>query len=142
MTTQNTTTEKRLTKKEIEANEVSEIKARLLKILNGNRRIYTNLKRVSSSGMSRHISLHIANGNEITDITWYAGKILGYKHSSDTGGLVVGGCGMDMGFAVVYSLSRMLFPDGFKLVNGEYGRNGDKSGYDNDGGYCLKQQWL
>ena len=57
-----------------------------------------------------------------------------------TGGLVVGGCGMDMGFHVVYSLGRVLWPKGFK-VNG-IGRNGDISGHDKDGGYRLVHQWL
>lgn len=142
MDTQTLNTEKRLTKKQVSENEVAEMKAKLLKLLDGNREIYTSLKRVSSSGMSRHIALYIAKDSSIIDITYYAAKILGYKRSPDTGGLIVGGCGMDMGFHCVYSLSRMLFPDGFKLKAGEYGRNGDKSGYDKDGGYCLNQRWL
>jgi len=94
----------------------------------------------------------------------------------------VGGSGMDMGFALVYELSRALFPNGFGEVctkcglrrcvkqdddstatgNGlctslnrprtispetpwkhEYcGRNGNTSGWDNDGGYALTQRWL
>lgn len=73
---------------------------------------------------------------------------------------------MDMGFAVVYDLGRVMFPDGFgvagKYPNGSdgrpttkemaakaveigatfRGRNGDPSGWDNDGGYALKQRWL
>jgi hypothetical protein len=136
------TTVKRPTKAQVEAKEIQEIKDRLLSLLDGERLIYTSIKRVSSSGMSRHIALFIAKDNKIVNITWFAGKILGYKHSADTGGLVVGGCGMDMGFHVVYSLSRRLFPDGFKLKKGQYGRNGDKSGYDKDGGYCLKHEWI
>ena|ERR1035437_1828097 len=51
-----------------------------------------------------------------------------------------GGCGMDMGFHLVYNLGRTLFPEGFK-VEGR-GRNGDASGWDKDGGYALKQRWI
>jgi len=82
------------------------------------------------------------------------------------GGVRVGGCGMDMGFYLVYEVSRKLFPDGFgelgKMPLGHeirpatkedaikaigkgatfWGRNGDTSGWDNDGGYAIKQRWL
>lgn len=142
MSTTTLSTEKRLTKKQIAENEIASTKEKLLHLLNGERNIYTSVKRVSSTGMSRHICLYFAKDSRIIDITWYAAKILEYKRNPDTGGLVVGGCGMDMGFHVVYSLSRSLFPNGFKLNEGEYGRNGDKSGYDKDGGYCLQQNWL
>ena len=47
---------------------------------------------------------------------------------------------MDMGFALVYELSRELYPKGFKVAG--VGRNGDTSGHDKDGGYALKQRWL
>ena len=67
---------------------------------------------------------------------------LDYKRDNARGrdGIKIGGCGMDMGFAIVYALGRKLFPEGFK-VNGR-GRNGDTSGWDNDGGYALKHRWL
>lgn len=137
-----TATANKPTKRELPETEINETKKQLLSILGDNRTIYTSIKRVSSSGMSRHIALYIAKDNEIIDITWYAIKILGWKRNADTGGLVVGGCGMDMGFHTVYTLSRMLFPEGFKLPKGKYGRNGDNSGYDTDGGYALKQEWI
>ena len=68
-----------------------------------------------------------------------------------------------MGFEVVYNLGRQLFPKGFGTVSyggicpqtkeeaerlvatgktSFCGRNGDKSGWDNDGGYALKHRWL
>lgn len=91
---------------------------------------------------------------------------LDWKYDKDREGVKVSGCGMDMGFSVAYNLDRALFPDGFG-VEGELplghkirpatkeeeakavekgatfrGRNGDVSGWDNDGGYALKQRWL
>ena len=114
----------------------------LKKLFAKNTKVYTKCHHVSSSGMTRHISVYVARNNEIIDITWYVSNVIGYKRNFKDGGLIVGGCGMDMGFHVVYSLSRCLYPKGFKLAKGQWGRNGDTSGYDKDGGYRLKQQWL
>lgn len=115
----------------------------LKKLFARDQRIYTSIKRVAPSGMSRHISVYVARKNQIIDITWHVGHITGYSRNRDTGGLVVGGCGMDMGFHLIYSLSRCLYPKGYKLPKSQkWGRNGDTSGYDKDGGYKLKQQWI
>jgi hypothetical protein len=115
----------------------------LKKLFARNTRVYTSIKRVSSSGMSRHIKVMVARKDRIIDITWHVGHITGYNLNKDTWALVVGGCGMDMGFHLIYSLSCALYPKGYKLPkNQKYGRNGDTSGYDKDGGYRLKQEWL
>ena len=94
------------------------------------------LRHVSRSGMSRSISL--LRGDQ--DITYYAGLVTGNRIDQKNGGIKISGCGMDMGFALVYNLSYCLFPEGFKVEG--TGRNGDKSGWDKDGGYALKQRWL
>jgi hypothetical protein len=114
----------------------------LNRLLDGNKNIYTEVVKVSPSGMSRHIKVFIAKDNRIINITYYVANIIGYKINRNTGGMLVGGCGMDMGFHVVYSLGREMHPNGFKLADGQYGRNGDKSGYDTDGGYYFNQQWI
>jgi len=98
--------------------------------------VQTILRHVSRSGMTRRISV-IVNGNDVDYLVEQLGV---YNRAKNGPGLVVGGCGMDMGFSLVYSLSRRLFPKGFK-VDGT-GRNGDTSGWDDDGGYALKQRWL
>ena len=105
----------------------------------------TILRSVSRSGMMRRISLVIARDNEVIDISWDAAQAMGEPTKQrgawvQVAGIVMPGCGMDMGFALVYNLSRTLFPDGFEVTG--YGRNGDTSGWDNDGGYALKQAWL
>jgi hypothetical protein len=115
----------------------------LKKLFSRDTRVYTKIDRVSSSGMSRHISVYVARHNQVLNITWYVGHVVGYKRNNDTGGLVVGGCGMDMGFHLIYTLSRYLYPKGFKLPKSQkWGRNGDTSGFDKDGGYRLKQEWI
>jgi hypothetical protein len=89
-------------------------------------KVYTILRHVSSSGMSRNISLVIADGNDIADITYYAAQALGDKLIESKGhrAIRVNGCGMDMGFNLVYNLSSVLF-----------------TGQDR-AGYVLKQAWL
>lgn len=109
--------------------------------------VWTSVNSVSKSGMSRNISLFIPdtfNGKpEITNITWHVARAVGYPTKNRSGyvqdvGIAVSGCGMDMCFDTVYNLGRVLFPDGFK-VEGR-GRNGDTSGWDNDGGYALNKR--
>lgn len=104
-------------------------------------RVYTILRHVSRSGMMREISPIIYVDGQPIDISWYVERLGLYSRKYTNDGLTVHGCGMDMGFDVVYNLGRVLFPDGFK-VTGKYGRNGDTSGWDKDGGYALKQSWL
>lgn len=70
--------------------------------------IYAKVTRVSASGMNRRVQLFITECPEgrIIDITYWAAKALewGYKDGYN-GGISVSGCGMDMLFHTVYSLS-------------------------------------
>ncbi len=71
---------------------------------------------VSRSGMQREIGLYVARISDdgapyIDDISFAAAALLGVRRG-DRGGVIMGGVGMDMGFAAVYGLSRRLFPDG------------------------------
>jgi hypothetical protein len=112
---------------------------RLRQLLRPGDTIYTSLEHVSASGMSRRISLYVIRENEPIDITGNVGRACDYRRNDRDGGLIVGGAGMDMGFAVVYALGRTLWPagDGATVT----GRNGDK-GPETDGGYLLKHRWL
>ena len=91
-------------------------------------RVYTILRHVSTSGMSRDISLVIADKDgTICDITYYAAQALGDRLIERNGqyrAIRVQGGGMDMGFHLVYNLSSVLF----------HGQ--DRAGYQ------LKQAWL
>ena len=108
-------------------------------ILNkGNRKVYCILRHVSSSGMSRRISFYTIIKNEPIWLDYKIEKILGYKRSNKVG-LKVSGCGMDMGFSVVYDLGDALWPKGDgKTITG---RNGSKTP-ETDGGYLLKHIWI
>jgi len=103
--------------------------------------VYTQVEHVSRSGMSRHINVYVIKDNEPINLNYMIER-LGIYNRNKNGSLTVSGCGMDMGFAVTYELSRALFPDGFKYRIGEWHRNGDPSPRDRDGGYALKHRWL
>lgn len=104
--------------------------------------VYTILRHHSTSGMYRAIDLYIMRKNQPVRITWSAANAMGRKYDTKHEAMGCSGCGMDMGYDAVYSLSRTLFPNGFKLPKGERGRNGDTSGFDKDGGYALNHRWL
>lgn len=99
------------------------------------------LRHVSSSGMTRRISLFVVAGGSLQSLDYLAALVLGDKQHKD-GGIVVSGCGMDMGFHLVYNLGRVLYPEGFDLPPGTRGRNGDTSGRDSDGGYAFRSSWV
>lgn len=146
--------------------EREEARARLLGWLKPGDTVYCILRHVSRSGMSREIGLVIPRGDGVMlHPNYAAATLLGYRVGKRDG-IIVRGCGMDMGFHIVYTLGRVLFPDGFGIEgtapNGdkvrpatrEYaaravaagyvfrGRNGDASGWDCDGGYALRHAWL
>lgn len=86
--------------------------------------VYTILDHVSSSGMSRAIRVLVpivgdGNGHgpagtvDFIHPNYAVGKALGLRHWKRNGreqdALVMGGCGMDMGFHLVYELSHTLY---------------------------------
>lgn len=111
-----------------------ECRASLLKILKPNDKIYCVLRHVSKSGMSRKIDFYKMTKDGPRWLSNYIADILEYRQDN---GLVIGGCGMDMGFHVVYTLGATLWPTGTAKPHGT--RNGEP---DSDGGYALKHEWL
>jgi len=96
--------------------------------------IYTVLRSVAPSGMSRTMSLKVATDKGvIQDLTYYASVVLDYPLVEVNGSraIRVGGAGMDLGFHVVYSLARVLFRDKYE---------GQPEAV--DAGYSLSQAWL
>lgn len=131
--------------------------------------VTTTVMHVSRSGMSRVIMCQAVGMQDgkpyIRDISWLVSRAVGYPLDEKNGGVKIGGCGMNMCFALVYELGSVLFPDGFGIVGykphptlpGKHkrpktkaeaarmvrngwrfaGRNGDSTGWDNSGGYAL-----
>jgi len=127
-----------VSRKDGEADEVKQAYLYLRKLLKPGMTVYTILNHVSTSGMQRCISLAIGGKKgEIIKLDWHVAKAMKEKIDNKHGGIKVGGCGMDMGFSLVYSLGRTLWPTGTSKQHGS--RNGKP---DSDGGYALKQSWL
>ena len=105
-------------------------------------KLHTVLRHVSGSGMLRVIDVYWLHEQSRTWITPLVAKLCDYPQDKKHYGLRVSGCGMDMGFSVVYNFSSAVFPDGFRYRKDEWHRNGDKSPVDKSGGYALKQEWL
>jgi len=108
---------KRLTKSE-KATAKQQAREQLTKMIRDGDTVYTVLNHVSSSGMSRRISCFIAvpdtnncnNGRPyIQNISYYVARALDYRRNEHDGGIVIGGCGMDMGYHIVNSLEYALF---------------------------------
>lgn len=112
----------------------------LLKILKPGSTVYCILRHVSSSGMQRRISLVVVTKDKhypIRTIDYLASVVTGRTLLDSKEGIVCNGCGMDMGFDLVYTLGRCLWPKGTPKPHGS--RNGSP---DKDGGYALKHSWL
>jgi hypothetical protein len=135
----------------------------LRKLLRPGMTVYTILRHCSASGMSRVIGLVIpvkeyrdeypkaADGSTDYDakprrvytgigmraIGWNAARAMGDTFDHKHKGIKVGGCGMDMGFALVYNLGATLWPKGTRKPHGT--RNGEP---DTAGGYALNHRWL
>jgi hypothetical protein len=99
--------------------------------------IYTTLKHVSRSGMMRVIDVRVMRNNEPLRISWSVAQAIGYAYNDKHDGVRMDGCGMDMGFALVYRLGSVLWPNGTPEPHGT--RNGEP---DTCGGYALKHRWM
>ena len=81
--------------------------------------LWTQLNHVSQSGMMRHISVRQIKKDYPLDWTRLVSVALDWKEAKnrfgDYNGIKVGGCGMDMGFHLVYTLSSVLYDDGYAI---------------------------
>lgn len=119
--------------------EKAEAREQLLKWLKPGDTVYTILDHVSRSGMQRHIRILVpytrdddGHKGEVDFIhpNYSAAKLLGVRQARGDG-LVMDGCGMDMGFHLVYLLGAYLWPEGFGCI-GERCPSNDHSNSDRD----------
>ena len=113
--------------------------------------VYVILRHASKSGMSRSISAVIPTISKegkpgIYDITHLVAQACDLTMDTHHNGVKIGGTGMDMGFALVYDLSRTMWPSGFDCI-GDGCPSNDHSNHENnahhvDGGYALRKSWL
>src|SRR3990167_10460617 len=108
----------------------------LRKLLKPGDTVYTVLRHVSRSGMRRGIDCYRMNdGGDPSWLSYMISKAVGIPFNKKRDCLNVGGCGMDMGFHVVYELSHALYPDGFECIGDTEGNrcpSNDHSNGDRD----------
>lgn len=80
-----------------------EARAKLREIFPVGSTAHTILRHVSRSGMLRSIS--VIDPATCNDVTWLVSRALGWSRNKRTDGINVPGCGMDMGFHLIHSLS-------------------------------------
>lgn len=126
---------------------------RLRAILTRGQTVYTKVDHVSRSGMLRHISVYVmaeyerAGRKECApqNISYWVALAIGNTRAED-GGVKVGGCGMDMGFHLVYTLAATIFRDDPRVATEEEiaacPRYQGPESYYKRGGYALSQRWL
>jgi hypothetical protein len=90
--------------------------------------VHTKLLHVSRSGMLRSFAVLVPEGNSIRDVSGLVARAIGARLHQPTGGVAMGGCGMDMGYALTYSLARALYRDGFPCTGSD--------GYHSEGVRC------
>jgi len=129
-------------------------------------RVYTSLEHRARSGMARWVSLYVIHKGRNVNVTGYAATVLGARRSdAHNGGIRVDGCGMDMGFHLVYHLAATLYPTGHGCIGAGCPSNDHSNGdrdetphrvrvhtgamidvhYDHwhtEGGYALTREWL
>jgi hypothetical protein len=139
------------TKKALKEQEKQEAIDQIKKYVKPGNTLYTVLRNVSRSGMYRHIDLYAIVDNEMVYLSGYAATALDWPRGKD-GAIGVSGCGMDIGFHLVYNLGWAVFgKDGYECV----GQNCPNNDHVNDrnaprgvgvhhteSGYALRQQWI
>ena len=111
---------------------------------------YTVLRHVSDSGMFRRISVFASTPSEgIVCLDWFIEKLGFYKRENDFRkgeGLRVSGCGMDMGFSLVYNTASVVFGGLSKaeiLRISKKTNNRRNGGFEStDTGYLIRQKWI
>ena len=135
-----------MTRKQIERKEAID---KLHSLIDPGDVIYTKMLHVSRSGMYRVIDVYIIKDNVPLRLSWSVADAIQERYDKKHEGVGVSGCGMDMGFHIVYNLSRVLYPQGFDCI-GEKCRSNDHSNGDRDrsfhlhkdGGYALVHNWI
>jgi len=92
-----------------------EARAALLELCPPGTVVYNVLEHVSASGMTRWIKSYVVHDGDIRWLSGHIRNLLGEKRHARYDGVTMGGCGMDMGFALVYDLSHRLYGDGYAL---------------------------
>jgi hypothetical protein len=98
--------------------------------------VYAINRHTSRSGLMRHLDFYVFVDNDRVYLSGYIAAVLDMPRTKD-GAIKVAGCGMDMGFHIVYNLGATLWPAGTDEPHGT--RNSES---DREGGYAIRSDWL
>lgn len=142
------------------ATEKQEAIDQLRKWLKPGDTVYTILRHVSRSGMQRKVGVVLIQQTPTENIdlhpNWSVAKATGYRlnRGGANDALIVNGCGMDMGFDVVYNLSHVLYGAGYQCIGEDRRCPGSSHQYRGEhfrkygpeithkDGYALRHRWL
>jgi hypothetical protein len=110
---------------------------RLRKLLKPGATVYTVLRHRSASGMYRVVDVYIIKQNTPLRLSWSVALATDAGYDTKHEGVKAPGCGLDVGFQIVYNLGAALWPKGTKKPHGT--RNGEP---DTAGGYALNHRWI
>ena len=112
-----TTTVEQYTQKQVQQKAEQQAKEQVINIFNhasknykGLTNIWAKVEHVSKSGMMRSIKLYVVIDGNISDITGYVANALGKKRDRYWG-ITVNGCGMDMCFHLIDTVSYRIYGD-------------------------------
>ena len=109
----------------------------LRSVLKPGAEVFTQVRHVSQSGMTRWLDLYMVTNGSIRNITWDVCAAADLTFCSRRHALKIEGCGMSAGFYAVYRLGFAIWPDGTPEPHSN--RNGLP---DTNPGYALRQRWL
>lgn len=95
--------------------EQEQARERLRAMLPPGSTVYTTVKHVSRSGMQREIACHAIQDGRMVWLSGLIAQACGMRLGKRDG-LIIGVCGMDTGFAIVYELSHALYPAGYGCI--------------------------
>src|SRR3990167_1337240 len=92
--------------------------------------VYTVLRHVSRSGMSRNISVVLIDGDAMLHPNHAVACVTGAPlvRGGMNDAIKMGGCGMNMGFALVYELAARLWPNGYGCMGDKCNSNDHTNG--------------
>jgi len=97
-----------------EEKEIKESEEKLKELIEkADYKMYTILNYVNRMGTVRHITTYVIIQNEPIKCDWWVARVTGSPLKVD--GVIVEGCGADMGYELVYNISLRLFGDGYKI---------------------------
>ena len=94
---------------------LAEATDRLRRLFPSGATVTVSVVNVTRSGMGRTIKVLAVGRYGITNVSADVARVVGWRIDTDRVGVYVEGCGMDMCFYLVYTLSRTLYDDGYAL---------------------------